>query len=341
MTLGASSTGSSPLCKLSTLLLFLSVPVHSASSSVASDVGSKSRLLVDGGVLTEADKQELLELHNMQRSITALGDTGSQPPAKDMVELVWDEDIASGAKAWADNCNFAHDDSGYGENLYTSYSSGDNLDNIQSLLTGVGKWYDEHVDYNYDSGSCGDVCGHYTQNVWAKSTKLGCGYAECENIPGWYQVILVCRYDPRGNYIGEKPYEEAGDVSEIASNCPADYVGDSESGLCVTSASPPSGPPPPSCSDSPLDLVSPAGTVGCDVIAANPDYCELGANSHCPMTCNACETYGCVDTNFKFNIRTFSIFCSVLDTVDQETFDRACGIEDIRETCRGTCGLCD
>jgi len=197
------------------------------------------RTLADGGELNDEDKQALLDIHNDLRRETALGNTGSQPGATNMVEMIWDEEIAEGAKEYANQCIFAHDTSGFGENLYAAASSQDDVDNIGKLVSGVQNWHDEHEDYTYDDGSCGAVCGHYTQVVWAESTKLGCGYAECSDIFSSsfdFQVILVCRYDPPGNFIGQKPYEEASDSSEEASNCPFGTVSDGL-GLCSTTSS--------------------------------------------------------------------------------------------------------
>mmetsp|Transcript_5198 Transcript_5198/g.6510 ORF Transcript_5198/g.6510 Transcript_5198/m.6510 type:complete len:126 (+) Transcript_5198:1-378(+) len=47
-----------------------------------------------------------------------------------------------------------------------------------------------------------------------------------------YEVILVCRYSPAGNWRGEYPYTEAASSTEIASNCPSGYSKDATSGLC-------------------------------------------------------------------------------------------------------------
>lgn len=204
-------------------------------SSNARRLSARKTVAADGGVLTDEDKQKLVDIHNTHRGDTALGNTGSQPPATNMVKLIWDEDIAVGAKEHADLCGFEHADTGFGENLYAAASSVDSVDNIEKLVSGVTDWYNEEVDYTYDTGSCGAVCGHYTQVVWAESTKVGCGYAECTDIfPSSFpfQVYLVCRYDPPGNFVGEKPYEEASSASEAASNCPSGYVADTATGLC-------------------------------------------------------------------------------------------------------------
>eukprot|EP00961_Rhodomonas_salina_P022602 303698-Rhodomonas_salina.1 len=43
-----------------------------------------------------------------------------------------------------------------------------------------------------------EAIGHFTQVVWKGSTKLGCGSASCAN-----GQIVVCQYDPTGNFIGQ------------------------------------------------------------------------------------------------------------------------------------------
>ena len=45
------------------------------------------------------------------------------------------------------------------------------------------------------------MCGHYTQVVWRKSLRVGCGMATCGATEVW-----VCNYDPAGNWDGERPY---------------------------------------------------------------------------------------------------------------------------------------
>ena len=58
--------------------------------------------------LTQAEKQEALEQHNRLRSRVAVGST-NQPSAADMMELQWDDELASVAQRHADQCWFGHD----------------------------------------------------------------------------------------------------------------------------------------------------------------------------------------------------------------------------------------
>ena len=122
--------------------------------------------------------------------------------------LVWSDKMAAFAQAWATElstrgCEMKHrprkgkwNGSAYGENIY--WSSG--LKNHAADV--VDAWASEVVYYDSISGKCkNDVCGHYTQLVWSKTSEIGCGMAKCGN-----QEIWVCNYNPPGNYIGQKPY---------------------------------------------------------------------------------------------------------------------------------------
>lgn len=118
-----------------------------------------------------------------------------------MKHMVWNDEMAEGAKKWASNCEWKHDrNSGYGENLFAYASSapiGNDEQLLNTLISGIQRWYDEQSDFNYHSNSCapGKVCGHYTQMIWADSFELGCGYSTaCTDIFSGatpYQTMLV------------------------------------------------------------------------------------------------------------------------------------------------------
>jgi hypothetical protein len=86
---------------------------------------------------------------------------------------------------------------------YASTGSVTNFDNP------VLSWFNEKSDFDYTTNKCaaGKVCGHYTQVVWAKSTKVGCAYFTCNNVV--FKNTVLCNYGPGGNFNGEFPYEKS------------------------------------------------------------------------------------------------------------------------------------
>jgi hypothetical protein len=110
------------------------------------------------------------------------------------------------AQAWADKlqkrgCELQHrpsrgaDAQKYGENIYWASGKKSSVDEV------VGDWVAERKNFNARTNGCKGVCGHYTQVVWRKSVRLGCGMATCGDAEVW-----VCNYDPPGNFMGERPF---------------------------------------------------------------------------------------------------------------------------------------
>ena len=125
------------------------------------------------------ERQQILDTHNTHRQ-------NVNPPAKVMSFLIWDAELESIAQKWAENCSgdnimLPHNPNrsfGYptyvGENIYaTSATTAD-------PVAATNAWNAEKVYYDFDSGTCasGKVCGHYTQEVWSTTTKIGCGRYE-------------------------------------------------------------------------------------------------------------------------------------------------------------------
>ncbi|WP_420580592.1 pathogenesis-related family 1 protein [Reichenbachiella sp.] len=138
---------------------------------------------------SETTIQEILEAHNAYRSDVNISD------------ISWSEELATSAQAWATelavDCEFKHSNSDFGENIWAG------TEGAFSPTDVVTSWGSEIDDYDYDSNICATDkdCGHYTQIVWEKTSKVGCGVATCDGLDIW-----VCQYDPPGNFIGEKPY---------------------------------------------------------------------------------------------------------------------------------------
>lgn len=211
----------------------------------AREVSTTKRAQTAGGDvaadLSSQQQRRALQKHNELRARVARGDTPGQPPAADMRRLQWDEDLAAVAQQWADQCRYEHngqrseqldarthdDEPDVGENLFAFIGTmqGPNVDDA------IQQWFDEHELYRFPNASTA-ATGHYTQLVWADTTRVGCGYARCDHLAAApfrdmperaEGFLLVCDYAPAGNWVGQDPYS----VGDACSAC------DDERSRCV------------------------------------------------------------------------------------------------------------
>jgi pathogenesis-related protein 1 len=186
------------------LTLFAALgPCAGCSSSDDASSGDKGGAASGGEAGTPVtsnspDAQVYVDAHNAVRAAVQepAGYTGTWqalPPVS------WSDEVAATAQAWADSlkngmaCGLQHaNGTGYGENL----AGGTHL----SAQAAVDLWSNEEQNYTYSPKyEFATNTGHYTQIVWRKSTHIGCASAAC---PG--SNVIVCRYDPPGNYIGQQ-----------------------------------------------------------------------------------------------------------------------------------------
>ncbi|NXA20353.1 PI16 inhibitor, partial [Ibidorhyncha struthersii] len=167
--------------------------------------------------LSDEEKKIILDGHNKYRSQVS-------PPAMDMLKMSWDTELESFAQAYAEKCIWDHNKERgrRGENLFAMAPTLD-------LEFAVEDWNGEEKYYNLTTSACvpGQMCGHYTQVVWASTHQIGCGAKFCEKIDGIDtegMYLLVCNYYPPGNMKGRKPYKEGPSCSQ----CP-------EGRVCVNS----------------------------------------------------------------------------------------------------------
>ncbi|XP_011871193.1 PREDICTED: venom allergen 3-like [Vollenhovia emeryi] len=130
-----------------------------------------------------------------------------------MPDLVWDKELEDIAQRWAIQCDFNHDKCRnvdrfeVGQNIAQTSSSGENTSSLQSMIQ---LWYDEVDKFDKNKVSSYEFdpnTSHYTQIVWANTTKIGCGIIKYTKSNGWNTKYLVCNYGESGNWIGEKIYE--------------------------------------------------------------------------------------------------------------------------------------
>ncbi|XP_075034608.1 uncharacterized protein LOC142096023 isoform X2 [Mixophyes fleayi] len=164
--------------------------------------------------LTDEEKKILVDKQNFYRS-------QMDPPAAGMKMLHWDTNLEDLATSYAAKCIWEHnEDRGFrGENLFMMSGSG--LD----VGLGLDDWHRERDFYNFTTNICqeGQMCGHYTQMVWADTERVGCGMKFCEKVEGFDEqnmYLLVCNYEPPGNFEGEKPYK----IGVPCSACPPTHI---------------------------------------------------------------------------------------------------------------------
>lgn len=121
--------------------------------------------------------------------------------------LEWDAQLADAATQWAkalaQSRQLAHSPedlrAGQGENLFAGTAGYYRpAAMVEAFLAEGALFKPGRFPDVAQGGSWRDV-GHYTQLVWRKTRKLGCGLAR-----GGGQDYLVCRYYPAGNIIGQK-----------------------------------------------------------------------------------------------------------------------------------------
>jgi pathogenesis-related protein 1 len=149
-----------------------------------------------GSTLTAQEVEQLLQLHNKARAEVGVG------------PLSWSKNLATYAQKWAvhlalTKCGLEHrPDTGewrqeHGENLFMGTAG------YYGVADAVKGWVDEKKYYKGGTLTSGNwhASGHYTQVVWKDTRQLGCAKVACKG-----NIIVVCNYDPPGNFLGEKPY---------------------------------------------------------------------------------------------------------------------------------------
>ncbi len=157
------------------------------------------------------DKSEILKTHNDLRK------NHFDAPLK------YSDVLEESSKKWAlhlakkENCKMVHSHGEFGENLFWAsaqvrktkrsdekkwhiVSSAQKIDERKP----VQDWYNEIIFYNYEKNTCkkGEMCGHYTQVVWKKTSEVGCGAYMCDD----KSQVWVCQYKKAGNIVGQKPF---------------------------------------------------------------------------------------------------------------------------------------
>ncbi|KAH8815414.1 CAP domain-containing protein [Xylogone sp. PMI_703] len=201
-------------------LLFLSITARLASAASTITIietrasGSPSQPQATSTSYTDDDtfRGDVLDAHNFYRK------------EHNTSALVWNTTSARFAASYSSRCQFKHSGGPTGENLAAGYPN---------ASASVDGWGLEREKYNFNKPGFSEDTGHFTQLVWANTTSVGCGRANCsgENgTPGWY---VVCEYYPPGNVEGEDNQFFKDNVRKQTTGKASDTV---ESGITTSSA---------------------------------------------------------------------------------------------------------
>lgn len=178
-------------------------PPDDANGTIDGRMGSMIDAAIPGGVGEPAELMGITLYHNQVRA--AVVTSTPLPPYE------WDPTLAATAAAWIAKCTdtmapIGLIDHNPDRSVGHPYYVGENVFGAGGGATAkqaVDLWASEKANYNYDTGACSGVCGHYTQIVWRTSVKLGCAKGTCAGFT--YPTSIVCNYGPGGNS-GGKPY---------------------------------------------------------------------------------------------------------------------------------------
>jgi hypothetical protein len=140
---------------------------------------------------TAAIEARLLTAHNLERDRVGVP------------RLRWSPKLAREAQDWADTLasseRFEHSQSDEGENLWMGTAGRYSAEAmISGFVEEVRHFKAGQFPEVSKTGSWHDV-GHYTQLIWPKTREVGCAVSRASK-----DEVLVCRYFPAGNVIGER-----------------------------------------------------------------------------------------------------------------------------------------
>jgi len=172
--------------------------------------------LCDPFTLSQDARQKFLDVHNQYRKETGV----------EMPDLKWTKVLEEAAVEVGAPCEFTHpqDDFHYGENIFiTSKKISDSYTDVDVAKDAAAAWHTEINNVNADglwdciANNPTKGCGHYSQEVWAGTTELGCSINTNCDIWGMKWTLVFCEYNPQGNamdkydfdkgkWVAKKPY---------------------------------------------------------------------------------------------------------------------------------------
>ncbi|WKX88507.1 hypothetical protein Q1695_008278 [Nippostrongylus brasiliensis] len=208
-----------------------------ATSSSTTTTTAPTTKTATAGVITKDIQDMIVSMHNNLRMMVARGAVRNGksgvnlPQGANLNELRYDQLLGADAQAYAESCptsavptinNYA-----YGQNMLIIYTV---RKAYSDLIKMAIRFWSEEIHNNMMNSNMNFTDFvvkrptppiSFTQMVWANHKTVGCGAHRC----GSYTVI-VCRYKPGGNIIGEFVYN-------VGPPCSACQYGCNNQSLCI------------------------------------------------------------------------------------------------------------
>ncbi|XP_070492878.1 antigen 5 like allergen Cul n 1-like [Chironomus tepperi] len=187
--------------------------------------------------LTDEHKKIILEEHNKLRNKIAGGELEGFEPAKKMLTMKWNDELAFLANLNALNCDFEHDQCRntetfkyVGQNLAISASTADYPETEKAIRESINDWYQEYEnstqsDINKYPDQKDRMIGHFTQIVNGLAGEIGCGatrYTDSSSGEDFKILKLSCDYS-RTNLINQPIYEQGIKASDCKEGTNPNY----------------------------------------------------------------------------------------------------------------------
>eukprot|EP01017_Pseudomicrothorax_dubius_P024147 TRINITY_DN256_c0_g2_i1.p1 TRINITY_DN256_c0_g2~~TRINITY_DN256_c0_g2_i1.p1 ORF type:complete len:467 (+),score=138.55 TRINITY_DN256_c0_g2_i1:42-1403(+) len=198
------------------------------------------------GKLRDADRQGILNFLNEIRANLANGKIDNVPSAANMKQLEWDEELERSAQTWAGQCSFKKSQNNnklseviFGKGSLQPFEEAMWLDAVKEWALGA-KFVPVALFEKYGPVTeRKEAVESYAQLIWAKTGRVGCGFANQEetykgsnkNAPPRkvYKQMVVCHFSERGNIVGEPIFIKG----RACSTCPDGFsCSKSTPGLC-------------------------------------------------------------------------------------------------------------
>lgn len=173
------------------LLLVLALAALAAAAPAAAQVTATP---------SEAVAGRLLAAHNGERARL-----GVKP-------LAWNAKLAEHARKWAQTLavadmiehSTAAADGGEGENLWFGTKGDYTPEEMVGFFIDESKEFKRGIFPDVSTTGRWEDVGHYTQLVWKDTREVGCSIVSNQR-----RDVLVCRYMPAGNFIGQPVFDYA------------------------------------------------------------------------------------------------------------------------------------